>query len=78
MNPLADSPAARKIVYTLFWFASLVVGALGVGYGAASAGIPSWYAPVAAVYAFLAAAVGYTASSNVPANPADTAEGADA
>lgn len=68
MNPLADNPAARKVVYTLFWFASLVVGAIGVAGGAMDSGIPHWYAPVAAVYAFLAAAIGYTASSNVPEN----------
>lgn len=66
MNPLADRPDLRKVVYVLFWFASLALGAVGVGYGAADAGIPSWYAPAAAVYAFLAAGVGYQAASNTP------------
>lgn len=64
MNPLAENPAARKATYTLLWFASLVIGGIGAGYGAADAGIPSWYAPVAAVYAFVAAFVGYQASAN--------------
>jgi hypothetical protein len=64
LNPLAENAAARKAVYILFWFASLVLGGIGAGYGAADAGIPGWYAPAAAVYAFLAAAVGYQAASN--------------
>lgn len=65
MNPLANNAQARKLVYIVFWFVSLVLGGIGVGYGAAEgASIPGWYAPAAAVYAFLAAAVGYQASAN--------------
>lgn len=64
MNPLADRPDLRKKVYVLFWFVSLALGAIGVGYGASEHGLPDWYAPSTAVYAFVAAGVGYTAASN--------------
>jgi hypothetical protein len=72
-NPLADNPAARKAIYTLLWVASLAVGGIGAGYGASDSGIPDWYAPVAAVYAFVAAFVGFQASANTPADLDDAA-----
>jgi hypothetical protein len=73
VNPLADNPAARKAVYSLFWFASLVLGAIGAGYGAAEGhSIPDWYSPAVAVFSFFAAGIGYTARINVSAAPVDT------
>jgi hypothetical protein len=65
MNPLAERPDIRKYVYALFWIVGLGLGALAAGYGASDAGLPGWYAPASAVYAFLGAAVGYTARANV-------------
>jgi hypothetical protein len=66
MNILAEYPKARKYLYALLWVAGLALGATAAGYGASDAGIPGWYAPVAAVYAFLGAGLGYTAQANTP------------
>jgi hypothetical protein len=68
MNPLANNPAARKLVYQLFWLVSLVLGAVAAWYGAADASIPDWYTPTAGVFAFVSAAVGYQASANTNGN----------
>lgn len=65
MNPLSNNPAARKAVYLVFWLVGLVLGALTAGYGAADAAAPEHLDVALAVYAFLGAAVGYTAQSNV-------------
>ena len=64
MNPLSNNPAARKIVYTLFWLVGLALGAVQVAYAAGDAGQPDWLTVALAVYAFLGTGVGYTASAN--------------
>lgn len=58
-------PAAkRRVVYAVFAFLGLALGATQVGYSAAELGQPVWLTVVLAVYTFLAAGVGYTASAN--------------
>lgn len=67
-NPLANNPRARKIVYTLFWLAGLVIGALQVAYGASDGTeVPQAVDIASAVYVFLGIGVGYQASANTPA-----------
>ena len=58
MNPLADHPALRKAVYSVFWLVGLVLGALQVGFDF------DWTVQALSVYAFLGAAVGYQAQAN--------------
>lgn len=67
-NPLANNPKARKVVYTLFWLAGLVIGALQVAYGAAdNTEVPQAVDIASAIFVFLGIGVGYQASANTPA-----------
>jgi hypothetical protein len=71
-NPLGDSPQARKLVYTMFWIAGLVIGALQVAYGAASnTEVPAAVDIASAVYVFLGIGIGYQASANTGNAPKD-------
>lgn len=72
MNPLADNPKARKVVYTVLWVVGLLLTAAQVYVGAVP-GIeqPSILTGALAVYPVLAAYVGYQASQNTPSIPAD-------
>lgn len=66
-NPLADilPPATRKKLYAVYALIGVVLGAIQVGYGAASAGQPTWLGVALAVYSFLGAPLGLTAYANV-------------
>lgn len=68
---LSGNPLVRQYLYAGFWLTGLILGALAVAFGSMSAGIPEWFTVATSVYAFLGAAVGYTAQSNVgnPAQP---------
>ncbi len=61
MNPLATRPALRRKVYAAFWAVGLGLGSLVVALGADV----GWLNTALAVYAYLGAAVGYTAGRNV-------------
>jgi hypothetical protein len=65
VNPLATNPRARHALYVVLWGVGLVLGAVQVGYGATDADAPALLHVALAVYAFLGAAVGYTAQANV-------------
>lgn len=60
-------PRARKVVYLVSALIGLALGATQVGYGAASAGQPTWLTVALAVYAFLTAGLGVTSATNVNA-----------
>lgn len=66
---LSDYPRVRKALYTVQFVVSGVLLLLGVGYGAAEAGLPEWYGVVSAVAAALWTYLGITAASNTPAEP---------
>ncbi len=66
MNPLASRPSLRAKVYAAFWAAGVALGATQVAYASADAGTPEALKIGLAVYAFLGAAVGYTAQQNTP------------
>ena len=74
MNPLNNHPRARKITYTAFWIIGLAIGATQVGYAAADLGQHVWLTVALAVFAFVAAGVGYTASANVDPQPRRAAD----
>lgn len=58
-------PAAkRRVVYSVFAFLGLALGAVQVGYSAAELGQPVWLTVALAVYTFVAAGVGFTAQAN--------------
>lgn len=61
MNPLATRPALRRKVYGAFWAVGLGLGSLAVAVGADT----PWLSKALAVFAYLGAAVGYTAGANV-------------
>lgn len=65
MNPLEDSPRARKIAYQVFWVVSLIVGCIQIGFAAAKADTPTWLTVVLSVLPFVSSAIGYTAQANV-------------
>ncbi|NUS54748.1 MAG: hypothetical protein HOV66_07780 [Streptomycetaceae bacterium] len=65
MNPLEQYPAARRIVYALFWVAGLVVGSVQVWAVAVETTTPAWVKGAQAVLAFLAIPIGYTAAQNI-------------
>lgn len=61
------SPAARKVAYAVAIAIGLVLSATQVGFVAAEAGQPVWLTVALAVYAFVAASLGFTtARANVP------------
>ena len=66
-NPLEDIVPAetRKKAYAVYALIGVVLGAIQVGYGAASAGQPTWLGVSLAVYSFLGGPLGLTAYSNV-------------
>jgi hypothetical protein len=69
MNPLEESPVARKRAYQVFWVVSLLVGAAQVGFAAADATTPTWLKVTLSVLPFVGAAIGYTAQANVTPAP---------
>ena len=64
----------RRLVYAIFAFVGLGLGATQVGYSAAELGQPVWLVVAMSVYAFLAAGVGYVAGSNTEPAPTDDSE----
>jgi hypothetical protein len=62
---LKDYPKVRKVAYIVSTILGIALGAVQVGFAAASAGQPVWLTVAFAVYAFVAAAMGVTASTNV-------------
>lgn len=71
MNPLNENPHVRKVVYTVFWCVGLALGAVQVGFSAADAGQPVWLTVALAVFAFVGAGIGYTASVHTPRRQVD-------
>lgn len=65
MNPLAESPRARKAVYTVLWALGLLLTAAQIWVGATDAGQPTWLTGALAVFPAVASYVGYTAGQNV-------------
>lgn len=64
-TPLEGQPALRKKVYTVFWLVGLALGAMAAFFGASNDKAPDWLVPTTAAYAFVGAAVGFTAQQNV-------------
>ena len=64
---LKDYPEIRKIGYVISTVLGILLGAVQVGFSAAAAGQPVWLTVALAVYAFLAAALGVTATTNITA-----------
>lgn len=68
-------PAAqRRLVYAIFAFVGLGLGATQVGFSAAELGQPVWLVVAMSVYAFLAAGVGYVAGSNTDLDSEDESD----
>lgn len=58
-------PAAkRRLVYAIFAFVGLALGAIQVGFSTAELGQPVWLLVSMSVYSFLAAGIGYVAGAN--------------
>lgn len=59
----------RTIVYIVFGFVGVALGATVVGFATAETEQPVWLKVAQAVLNFVSAAVGYTAATHVPAAP---------
>lgn len=66
---------ARAIVYSIFATLGVIIGAVQVGFAAASAGQPVWLTVTLAVYAFIGGAIGITAQANTPKHKAPYGDG---
>jgi hypothetical protein len=77
-NPLTDvlTPKARKLVYGIYAVLGLLIGAIQVGYGAASVSTPTWLKVALAVFAFVGTGIGAAAGSNVPSTTESRARAA--
>lgn len=70
MNPLQQIPdSVRKTMYLVYALLIVADGAAVAGYGAASAGIPTWLIVAGAVLLYVGAPFGFTAASNVGPTP---------
>jgi hypothetical protein len=69
VNPLEESPVARKRAYQVFWVVSLIAGATQIGFATAKAETPTWLLVALSILPFLGAAIGYTAQANVTPAP---------
>lgn len=69
MNPLNDYPEARRALYIVQFVIGLALGATQVGFASASADQPTWLTVALGVFAFVGAALGFTASANVDETP---------
>ena len=58
-------PRWRFAFYALGFVVGLTIGALEVGFGAASLPLPTWLVVTGKVWAFVSAGLGLTAASNV-------------
>lgn len=54
----------RRVLYAVYAFIGLGLGATQVAYSAASAGQPLWLTVALAVFAFVGTAFGFTAAAN--------------
>ncbi len=59
------SGKARQVLYAVFAFLGVGLGATQVAYMAADAGQPQWLTVAIAVFAFVGTAFGFTAAANV-------------
>lgn len=65
------SAGARKVLYAVYAFLGLGLGATQVAYAAANAGQPVWLTVTLAVFAFLGTGLGFTAAANIHRDPLD-------
>lgn len=71
------SPAVRRVIYVAYAVLGVGLGAIEVWYATAGVAGPEWTAPALAVYAFVGGALGLTAASNTPREPAAVVERPD-
>ncbi|MGN8690537.1 hypothetical protein ACTND8_11630 [Atopobiaceae bacterium HCP3S3_F7] len=69
MTPVAFPPHVRAILYYAMFFVGLTLGAVQIGYGAASVDQPTWLTVALAVFAFVSSGLGLTAASNTTVEP---------
>lgn len=58
------SAEARRVLYAVYAFLGLGLGAVQVAFAAADSGQPVWLTAALAVYAFLGTGLGFTAAAN--------------
>lgn len=69
MNPLAESPRIRKIVYRIMWIIGVALGSIQTWYlTVSSEATPPWLKGAFAVYGFVSIATNFTADRNVTQN----------
>ena len=68
------TPRVRRIAYAVYAIIGLALGAVQVGFAAAEAGQPVWLTVALAVFAFLGAGLGFTATTHTSV-PRRSAEG---
>ena len=62
----------RKKIYFWFAMASLALGAIQVGFGAAEVGQPTWLNVALAVFSFVSSGVGFVAHGNSTEPPSES------
>lgn len=62
---------ARQVLYAVYAFVGLGLGATQVAYSSAGTGQPVWLTVTLAVFAFVGTALGFTAAANTPTRPSD-------
>lgn len=68
LGNVISNTTVRKIIYSAYIVAGVVIGAVQVGFAAVEgAGQPTWLTVALAVYAFLSVPLGSLAVSNTPA-----------
>ena len=70
LNAVITSPVARKLIYTIYVIAGVIIGATQVAFAATASGQPDWLTVALAVLAYLSIPIGGLALVNV--NTTDT------
>jgi hypothetical protein len=77
LGKIVTDPTIRKVIYSIYTVAVLVVGAIQIAFAATGAGQPTWLIGVLAVIGYLGAPVGGLALVNTNSKTVEDPSGDD-
>jgi len=77
LGSVITDPIVRKVIYTVYVIAGILIGALQVAYSALGGGQPDWLTVALSVLAYLSIPIGGLALANTPPQTALPPAGGD-